>query len=962
MRFKVLNKIAPQNRILYKAEAIADKVLEFEEEIASKTDEQLKLRTQEIIEALTNDELIDHYLAEALAIGREMMYRVHGLKAYRVQLIGSIVVHFGDFAEMMTGEGKTLTLVLAAFVNALFKKGVHVVTVNEYLVQRDAEFAGAMLSRLGLTCGYITAAMDNNIKRQNYGYDVTYVPNSELGFDYLRDNMVSNYEDKVQRGLFFAIVDEADSVLIDEARTPLIIAGQPASDIGEYVKVDRFVKTLEQNDYIIDGETNSINLSEFGVDKAQSFFNVGNIYDLEFSETVHKITNSLRANFVFNNGVEYIVRKNNEGKEEIALVDQFTGRIMEGRSYSAGLQQAIQAKEMVEIEPENLTVATVTYQSLFRIYKKLSGVSGTAATEAEELLNIYNMVVIRIPTNKPVVRVDHPDFVFDNKKTKWKYVVAEIKKRHKTGQPILVGTAAVEDSEILHLLLQRIGINHVVLNAKNHAQEAAIIENAGQLGQVTIATYMAGRGTDIKLGEGVRELGGLFVIGTERNESRRVDNQLRGRSGRQGDPGESRFFISLQDSLFKRFATNKFDKANDKISDDVIDLKFFTRLLNNTQKRVEGLNYDIRKSLIDYDYVLSSQRELFYKQRDKILLAKNIDHILFRMIGHVVNALILKNIDQVNRDTVHVEELVKRFNEDLFFSDYLKYHEIKNYQIEPLYQELYDKTKAFILDKQNEITEYLFQPQVKQIIVKSMDDGWTRHLDLVGKLKDGVNLRAYEQKSPLNIYVADADKLFHEMIRLIAFNVIKAIARMGQMQNIELNVNPFNNPGNIQINLDTPDVQNHTQEQEINFEQPVNVDENVLLQEQYNDAVSMSEQLNQEQLLEPITLGVKANLQGNDYFVNQEETVENFQNNQANFGGDNAVSINSYETENAFSTTELNDNFSKQIISTEDFSNRIMSAADENFLSRISQNSETVVDLFAEINDVIIDGQQELFK
>lgn len=776
MRYKILDKILPQNRILYSAEKVADEVLSLEKEYSQYSLEELKNQTNKYIEFLANGGIIDEVLHILFAIIRETIFKITGLKAYKCQIIGAVIVHYGDFSEMMTGEGKTLTLVLAAFVNALYKKGVHIVTVNEYLVERDATFANDILRHLGLTCGYVVASMDEHQKRINYNYDITYVSNSELGFDYLRDNMVKNIEDKVQRGLFFAIVDEADSILIDEARTPLIIAGQPNEDVTNYIRVDKFIKTLNEEDYIIDLESHVASLSEFGVEKAQKEFKIENIYDVEFSDLIHKITNSLRANFIMNNGVEYIVRNNpNTHQPEIALIDAFTGRILEGRTYNAGLHQAIQAKEMVSIDPENITVATITYQSLFRLYKKLSGVSGTAYTESEELLNIYNMVVVPVPTNKPIIRIDQPDYIFETKKIKWKYVVAEIKKRHKTGQPILIGTASVEDSEILHLLLTRIGIKHTVLNAKNHAQEAEIIKNAGQIGNITIATYMAGRGTDIKLGEGVRELGGLYVIGTERNESRRIDNQLRGRSGRQGDPGESRFFISLQDNLFKRFAGDRFNKANDKISEDVIDTRFFSRLLDNTQKRIEGLNYDSRKSLIDYDYVLSSQRELFYKQRDNVLIIKNLKHIILRMYIYIINSIIKNNLDEINKDIVNIINLVDEFNNNIFFETFLTVSDIKEIKVSYLFKYLYIKCEEFLNKREEEITEPFFNDLARKVILNSMDQEWAKHLEKVFKTRESVNLRAYEQRSPLNIYVNDVDIFFKELIYNVAFQSIVGI-------------------------------------------------------------------------------------------------------------------------------------------------------------------------------------------
>ncbi len=799
MRFSVLDKVNPANRILDKAIKLADLVISKEEEYSKYSIEDLRLKTQSFVKDLEDNKIVlDDILIDALATGRAIIAKTTGMLAFKVQIIGAIIIYFGDFAEMMTGEGKTLTIALASFVIALEKKGVHIVSVNEYLVQRDAEFSSQIMNPVGLTTGYITSSMNQDEKRQNYNCDITYCSNSELGFDYLRDNMVSKYSDKVQRKLHFAIVDEADSVLIDESRTPLIISGSPVSSIQDYVKVDQFVKTLTPSDYVIDYESSSISLSDFGAEKANKFFQINNIYDLESSSLLHKVINSLKANYLFFNGKEYIVRKNDQGEDEIALVDQFTGRIMSDRTYSSGLHQAIQAKEYVKIDPENLTVATITYQSFFRLYSHLAGVSGTAATEAEELLNIYNMVVVTIPTNKPIQRIDQPDYVFSDKKTKWKYVVAEVIKRHKTGQPILIGTGAVEDSEILHLLLSRVGIPHKVLNAKNHAQEAEIIKDAGQKGQVTVATYMAGRGTDIKLGEGVRELGGLYVIGTERSESRRIDNQLRGRSGRQGDPGESRFFISLHDTLFKRFAGDKFNKANTKMEDEVIDLKFFSKLLDNTQKKVEGLNFDMRKNLIDYDHVLSAQRELLYKERDIVLLSNNLMPILDSMIPYVVDDILSNHVDKINPDFVDNDEVIKEMNETIFHSNRLNPENYSKYSSDVLRQKLIKQIKEFLLEKEKLLTVETFNNSARNTIISNMDAAWTAHLEMISKLREGVNLRAYEQKSPLNIYVEDADILFWELKVSIANKVIRNVANFGEMINLSnrniaqlININPL---------------------------------------------------------------------------------------------------------------------------------------------------------------------------
>ncbi len=769
-------KVSPRVRVLDKASEIADIVLTKEEKYSKMSMPELRnlsYRMQDEIQAGAN---LDNYLIDALAIAREVIFRVHGLKAYKVQLIGAIVAHFGDFAEMKTGEGKTLTLLLVSYVNALSKKGVHIVTVNEYLVERDMKFSEEALSELGISVGFILSSMRPEQKKQMYARDITYVSNSELGFDYLRDNMVQSMNEKMQRELNFAIVDEADSVLIDEARTPLIIAGNPDENLGKYIEVDSFVKSLSPNDYVIDVETETVNLNDNGIAKAEQHYGFKNLYDIENSDTVHKILNSLKANYIMEIGKQYIIRHNKEKNiDEIALVDTFTGRVMEGRMYSAGLHQAIQAKERVNIDPENVTVATITYQSFFRLYKKLAGFSGTALTEKQEFLNIYNMVVVDIPTNKPVIRKDQPDYIFASKQAKWKYVIAEIVRRHELGQPILVGTVSVEDSELIHRLLDQVNIPHKVLNAKNHMIEAEIIKNAGQKGAVTIATNMAGRGTDIKLGEGVRELGGLYVLGTERNESRRIDNQLRGRSGRQGDPGESRFFISLQDSLFKRFATDKFDKAQYKMGEEMIDLKFFSRLLDKTQKRVEDMNFDSRKGLIDYDYVLSEQRELVYKQRNTILSTNNMYAIVSKMVSRVVEVLIANNRDEENIDMINAESLMRNLKKDLGITLPISIEELSEKQQSSIAEYLNQEILKELKEKYDSLPKETANELWRAITLASLDSNWTKFLDKIEKLKQGVHLRSYEQKSPLNIYVEDSDRLFYNITIDIAEEVLKAI-------------------------------------------------------------------------------------------------------------------------------------------------------------------------------------------
>lgn len=765
---------APRKRILKKAKLLATKVESYIDHFRKMPNQQLSNMTNVFIKRLEKGETLDDILPEAFAVAREAIYRVTGMFAFKVQIIGAIVAHQGDFAEMYTGEGKTLTVVIVSYLNALSKQGVHVITVNEYLVERDARFCAQCLNPLGITVGYNLASFRSDEKKKMYACDITYTTNSELGFDYLRDNMVRKYEEKVIRGLNFAIIDEADSVLIDEARTPLIISGQPKKDVSMYVEVDEFVKTLSKNDYKIEPESNSISLTDSGVVKANEHYHIKNLFDFANSELLHKIKNAMTANFVFQNGVEYVVKEN-----KILLVDHFTGRILEGRSYNAGLQQAIQAKEYVKIEPENVTVATITYQSFFRLYKKICGLSGTALTEEEEFLKIYNMVVVPIPTNKPVIRKDLNDYVFSNKPSKWKHVVAEIEKIHATGQPILVGTASVEDSEDLSHYLRNKGLKFELLNAKNNAREAEIVKNAGQWGAITISTNMAGRGTDIKLGKGIAELGGLYVIGTEHNESRRVDNQLRGRSGRQGDPGVTRFFISLDDMLFKRFATEKQDKANVKVEDDeYYDSWFFTKLLNSTQKKVEGLNFDTRKNLIDYDSVLTNQRELVYTQRNQILLGKENSDILKGMVKVVAYDLarMFKNPD--NEVHINANKVAEAINRSIFNTPIITYHFFENKTIEQGEKIIFEILWLSVQNRIKLLKPDAAQSILRDLMIQCLDYQWTSHLDRIIKIREGVQLRSLEQRSPLNIYVEEADWNFNEMKKNIAHQVVVSLHRI----------------------------------------------------------------------------------------------------------------------------------------------------------------------------------------
>ncbi len=629
----------PSVKVLKRADKIADAVIALEPHMQGLTDEQLKHKTLEFKERIEKGETLDDLLVEAFAVVREASTRVLGMTPYKVQIIGGIALHGGNIAEMKTGEGKTLTSTMPAYLNALDGKGVHIITVNEYLASRDAREMGELYRWLGLTVGLNLTGMTSEEKKAQYACDITYSTNNELGFDYLRDHMVLYAKQMVQRKLNYAIVDEVDSILIDEARTPLIISGGQKRTANLYVHADHFVKGLkDEEDYTIDIKTKNIQLNEGGIEKAEKAFRIDNLYDIKHAVLLHHINNALKANYIMARDVDYVIQE-----DEIVIVDQFTGRLMKGRAYSEGLHQAIQAKEGVSIKQETSTLATITFQNLFRLYSKLSGMTGTAKTEEEEFRNIYNMMVVEIPTNRPIARLDAPDLVYKDMNAKFNAVVADVIERHKKGQPVLLGTVAVETSEYISQLLKRKGIPHNVLNAKNHEREAEIIMDAGKKGSVTIATNMAGRGTDIKLTDEVKELGGLAVIGTERHESRRIDNQLRGRSGRQGDPGYTRFYLSFQDELMRRFGSDRMHAMVDKLGMDEnepIESKMVTKAVESAQKRVEGNNYDMRKNLLEYDDVIRRQREVIYGQRQDILETEDLTDIIFGMVNSSVTRLV----------------------------------------------------------------------------------------------------------------------------------------------------------------------------------------------------------------------------------------------------------------------------------------------------------------------------------
>ena len=775
----ILKKIIENDKgEIRKLEKMAEKVMSYEDEMAALTDEELQAKTVEFKERYANGETLDQLLFEAFAVVREGAKRVLGLFPYKVQIMGGIVLHHGDVPEMRTGEGKTLTATMPVYLNALSGQGVHVVTVNEYLSERDATEMGELYSWLGLSVGINLASKSPMEKREAYACDITYSTNSEIGFDYLRDNMVVRAENMVQRPLNYALVDEVDSILIDEARTPLIVSGPTASDTNQlYYRADSFVKTLQKDDYIIDIPSKTIGLSDSGIDKAESYFNLENLYDLENVALTHFIDNALRANYIMTLDVDYVVSE----KQEILIVDQFTGRTMEGRRFSDGLHQAIEAKEAVPIQEESKTSASITYQNLFRMYKKLSGMTGTGKTEEEEFREIYNIRVIPIPTNRPVQRIDHPDLLYPSLEAKFKAVVEDVKERYKTGQPVLVGTVSVDTSDYLSQKLVAAGIPHEVLNAKNHYKEAQIIMNAGQRGAITIATNMAGRGTDIKLGEGVRELGGLCVIGTERHESRRIDNQLRGRSGRQGDPGESQFYLSLEDDLMKRFGSERIkallDRMNLSEEESVIKSRMLTRQVEAAQKRVEGNNYDTRKQVLQYDDVMREQREIIYSQRYDVITAdRDLAPEIHAMIRRTINRIVDGSSHSDHDERIEAILNFAKYNlvaEDSISADDIEgksKQEIKDYLMERA-SEVYDNQISKLRD------EEAVQEFQKVLILRVVDNKWTDHIDALDQLRQAVGLRGYAQNNPVVEYQAEGFRMFNDMIGSIEFDVTRLMMK-----------------------------------------------------------------------------------------------------------------------------------------------------------------------------------------
>ena len=780
-------------RILNKYKKQAKKVESYADEMATLSDDQLKHKTVEFRERLAKGQTLEDIKFEAFAVCREAARRVLGMYPFEVQIIGGLVLHDGEIAEMKTGEGKTLTETMPTYLNALEGKGVHIVTVNEYLAQRDAQEMGQIYRWLGLTTGVNLHALTNPEKKAAHACDVTYTINSELGFDYLRDNMAPTVEQRVLRGLNYVIVDEADSVLIDESRTPLIISGGAKASASQYQVADRFVKMLKAStivdeefkrkhpdyvpdgDYEIDVKSKSVNLTDKGVDKAERMFGIKNLYAPQYQELVHRIHQALKANYIMGRDVEYLVDEN----REIQLIDQFTGRVLKGREYSDGLQQAIQAKENVEIKEETTTLATITYQNFFRLFKKLAGMTGTAKTEEEEFNKIYNMKVVCIPTNRPVIRKDLNDLVFANKAAKMKALISEVKKVNESGQPILIGTPSVEASEEVARELDKSGLKYEMINAKNHAREAEIVAKAGQKNQITLATNMAGRGTDIKLTPETKALGGLYVFGFERHESRRIDNQLRGRSGRQGDPGTSRFFVSLDDELMVRFANDNLRKLFEGFGDEPIDMRMMTNAITSAQKRIEGQNFDVRKTLLDYDDVLSKQRHIMYAKRDQILYAKDITELLDETFNDCGKALAKRATNEEKNGAID-GNLLARIVQPRFLPDgTIKPSAWDDANVEDCAQDLTDLLIDSYLNKKKVWDDPETVEKVeRQITLRVIDRNWTQQIDNMSRFRESVTLRSYAQTNPLQDYVNEGWALFREMLEVISLEVVLNLMNM----------------------------------------------------------------------------------------------------------------------------------------------------------------------------------------
>ena len=760
-------------REVKKLQSIADKIEALDESMQKLTNEELQAKTLEFKERIKNGESLDSILPEAFAVCREASSRVLGMKHFRVQLLGGMVLHQGRIAEMKTGEGKTLVATLPAYLNGLTGNGVHVITVNDYLAKTQMEEMGVLYNFLGLTTGCIIHGITPDQRRAAYACDITYGTNNEFGFDYLRDNMVIHMEERVQRGLNFCIVDEVDSILIDEARTPLIISGMGDKSTKFYNVADNFVKTLvNEKDFTVDEKANAVLLTDDGVVKAEKYFGIENYADSQNLELQHYVTQALKANYTMRADKDYMVKDN-----EIVIIDEFTGRLMEGRRYSDGLHQAIEAKEGVKIQRESKTLATITFQNYFRMYSKLSGMTGTALTEENEFREIYNLDVIVIPTNRPVQRIDNSDMVYKNSVGKYKAIVEEVVKSHEKGQPVLVGTASVDKSEYISSLLKKRGIKHQVLNAKYHAQEAEIISHAGELGMVTIATNMAGRGTDIKLGEGVIEAGGLKVLGTERHESRRIDNQLRGRSGRQGDPGESIFFISLEDDLMRIFGSERIQGVIDKLGleeTEAIESKMVTKAIENAQKKVEGNNFDIRKNLLGYDDVMNLQREVIYRQRTEVLEGKNLKEQIQGMIEEVISDSVNSHLSgEVQDIESEIKTLLQYLEEICMPHGVVTVEELADLSNEQIKNKLIETVLNIYKGKELEFGEEQLREIERVVLLRVVDQKWMAHIDNMDHLKQGMGLRAYKQQDPIQAYQMEGSAMFEEMIEGIKLETVK---------------------------------------------------------------------------------------------------------------------------------------------------------------------------------------------
>ncbi|MGN7176002.1 preprotein translocase subunit SecA [Cytobacillus sp. SAFR-174] len=782
----ILNKVFDQNkRELKRLTKMAEEIDALASDMEKLSDEQLREKTEEFKARYQKGETVDDLLTEAFAVVREGAKRVLGLYPYPVQLMGGISLHDGNISEMKTGEGKTLTATMPVYLNALTGKGVHVVTVNEYLASRDATEMGQLYEFLGLSVGLNLNGLSKEEKQAAYAADITYSTNNELGFDYLRDNMVLYKEQKVQRPLHYAVIDEVDSILIDEARTPLIISGSAQKSTQLYIQANAFVSRLKKDeDFTYDEKTKGVQLTEEGMTKAEKAFGIDNLFDISHVALNHHITQALKAHSSMHLDVDYVVQD-----DEIVIVDQFTGRLMKGRRYSDGLHQAIEAKEGLEIQNESMTLATITFQNYFRMYEKLAGMTGTAKTEEEEFRNIYNMNVVVIPTNRPIARDDRADLIYATMDGKFRAVVEDIAERHKKGQPVLVGTVAIETSEIISKYLSKKGVPHNVLNAKNHGREAEIIADAGKQGSVTIATNMAGRGTDIKLGEGVKEIGGLCVIGTERHESRRIDNQLRGRSGRQGDPGVTQFYLSMEDELMRRFGSDNMKSMMERLGmDDTqpIQSKMVSRAVESAQKRVEGNNFDARKQLLSYDDVLRQQREILYGQRNEVLESENLREIVEKMIMTSIQ----RNVEgyapgHEDEEKWNLQGIIDYVNGNLLNEGDLTVNDIRGKDTEEIAETIFAKVKERYNEKEEMLSPEQMREFEKVIVLRAVDSKWMDHIDAMDQLRQGIHLRAYGQTDPLREYQGEGFAMFENMIASIEEDVAKYIMKAEIRNNLE---------------------------------------------------------------------------------------------------------------------------------------------------------------------------------